>query len=687
MSHDYEEMLKSHAIQTARQLLGSTGAQTVRTMERLGVFELIKKPEPDSTPPIEPGLVGVWKAGEHEGKPGFARDPEREAEWSMWADVPFIPARSGKRRIALIGESVARGYFYDPYFTPAMVLERMLNRGSPARAETEVIDLARNDLKPLELASLAQAAMALQPDALVIFAGNNWLHGLAPKGLESRILASLLQREGVAGVQAFYRHKLAEEVGGQAAEGLRRLAAYAPVFLIIPEFNLMDWRREEGADAPLLDEGQTARWWECRAHAESELNAGRLDAAEGYARQMTAMDQGAAASGLLLLAECKIRAGEPGQARAFLEAARDAHLWDTGVKTPRTVSIIQDIFRQARVAPGVTVVDLPAFFANQREGSLPDRRLFLDYCHHTAEGIRLAMAAVAEKLLPHLGAAECDAAALAREQPEPAAEVEASARFAAAIHCAHWGQSYDIVHHHCVKALAASESMAKAMNAYARMQTGAAPSWMSLGATELADVAPPSLTRYLTKYNLKSFDHTLMEAIGNALSEKSGASHSGFDQHRLDAYGVAPQRPVNLLDAVYRPNWTDRQWPSEDHAYFRALAPVSNFFFMARNDWDLDITIDFRGVISGEEDSFCVKVNDWEVGSDSLSMHWSRANFTVPAAILLYGVNKLALHWPVKADEPSGLKLAADRLARALPYNLYPVFGEAHALVLRSVPI
>jgi hypothetical protein len=48
-------------------------------------------------------------------------------EWDWWANLGRIePKEAGRARVVLIGESVARGYLYDPQFTPAMALEMML---------------------------------------------------------------------------------------------------------------------------------------------------------------------------------------------------------------------------------------------------------------------------------------------------------------------------------------------------------------------------------------------------------------------------------------------------------------------------------------------------------------------------------------------------------------------------------
>src|SRR5882672_4454258 len=89
------------------------------------------------------GKVGIWEKKEEAGKAVFVRSPHAIKTWHYWADVERIGPKGSKRRIILTGESVARGYLYDPEYTPAMVLEKVLE-SELGKDEVEVIDLARN---------------------------------------------------------------------------------------------------------------------------------------------------------------------------------------------------------------------------------------------------------------------------------------------------------------------------------------------------------------------------------------------------------------------------------------------------------------------------------------------------------------------------------------------------------------
>lgn len=106
------------------------------------------------------------------GKTSFVRRMDMIQDWYNWANVSRIEAKGSKRRILLIGESVARGYLYDPDFTPALALQMMLD-AQFGEGEVEIIDLARIGIS-YKVRELALAALRLEPDMAIIFAGNNW---------------------------------------------------------------------------------------------------------------------------------------------------------------------------------------------------------------------------------------------------------------------------------------------------------------------------------------------------------------------------------------------------------------------------------------------------------------------------------------------------------------------------------
>ena len=89
--------------------------------------------------------IGIWVRSKNDT--AYRRLEVHRSEWRLWADNEEIPARSRGRRIVFLGESAARGYFYDPDFAPAVVLQALL-RSVPGTRDIDVVDLARSNIDP-----------------------------------------------------------------------------------------------------------------------------------------------------------------------------------------------------------------------------------------------------------------------------------------------------------------------------------------------------------------------------------------------------------------------------------------------------------------------------------------------------------------------------------------------------------
>jgi hypothetical protein len=149
--------------------------------------------------------------------------------------------------VCLLGESTAAGWFHAPAMTPARMLQYQLDA---LRGEHlfEVIDLTMVNLQPASLVQLAAGAMQLSPDALIVFAGNNW-----PMRLPSFPGVSLADiREGVAAVAehgvaglAQMAHERTLASARNTLETLGHITATTgvPLILVVPEVNLGDWSR------------------------------------------------------------------------------------------------------------------------------------------------------------------------------------------------------------------------------------------------------------------------------------------------------------------------------------------------------------------------------------------------------------------------------------------------------------
>ena len=129
MSSDASQKARrSRAIAAARLLSGADGTpfgdilQQLGILDVLGVFDEYQATRPSG----ETGSVGIWEPVSREGAVYYERSLRRSSEWWSWANVKRIMPKGEKKRVLFVGESAARGFFYDPAYTPAQVLEHML---------------------------------------------------------------------------------------------------------------------------------------------------------------------------------------------------------------------------------------------------------------------------------------------------------------------------------------------------------------------------------------------------------------------------------------------------------------------------------------------------------------------------------------------------------------------------------
>jgi hypothetical protein len=185
-----------------------------------------------------------------------------------------------------------------------------------------------------------------------------------------------------------------------------------------------------------------------RGLARAALADGELERAAAIAAGMIALDRGTSSVSRELLGEASARLARPDEARRALEAARDAVCGLMIGHSPRCPTAVQDELRQAAARHGFALVDLPRLFAQHLAGALPGRRIFLDYCHLTVEGMQIAMRAVAQCVAPLVAGTES-----ASDLPV-APEDEGMAHFLAAIHNRHYGQDSALLRYHCRRAIA-----------------------------------------------------------------------------------------------------------------------------------------------------------------------------------------------------------------------------------------
>ncbi|HEY6350080.1 MAG TPA: hypothetical protein VI636_11795 [Candidatus Angelobacter sp.] len=691
------ELLKIFAERIASVASTQDAAQTLYMLRLTGFLELSSHhAAPDNGPgqresvtPPDCDRVGIWER--KKGTVHFARRFDLLAEWPFWANIGKIDPKTAKRRIILIGESVARGYLLDPQYTPAMALEEALQ---PQMRNTgvEVIDLARVSLG-WEVEQLANQALLLDPDVVVIFAGNNWDPVFSKTDLP--YLGGALLERGIPGLKQMTENSLAGSVRSLVRKiGVRYQARRIPLIWVVPEFNLGDWR-DPVVNAHFFANDGNSDWMVLSEGARAALGSGDYQLASQLGQKMVALDEKTCAAGLYILAECSLTQNDMDAARRYLECARDAIIWNPLIKSPRAYSVTQKTLRAEAGMLGSEIVDLPRIFAEHLNGDLPDRRLFLDYCHLTVEGIRIAMAATASRMLEVLNRPAVSPSELMRHSPRPSHKVEAEAAFLAAVHNAHWYQPYDIVRYYCGQALQFAPEISQVMVRFVELQTCRTPMLMCRAAEEMVAFDWPSIQNYLLRFNHQSLDKDLLDAVVDSLKDTGIEAAARLNQLRFDEHSVTNVK-TNVLDYYYCSSALQPQeelWvkpgvaTSGQRDYYKAYSLESRFFFVGKAFHSACISITCRASNLRSGQGFAVLVINRKVRVEiELGRKWATWDITVPAQAVQDGLNEISVQWPTPAwCGKQGIESAAASMLQQLPPEFYHSFGEIHSCIVQDV--
>jgi hypothetical protein len=700
------ELLKSFANRVAEASVTETGAQTLRLLQLTGLMSLPSDSTPQqkssgkshapnvasdrSTELMNSKRVGIWEWEKDAGC--FSRRMDMYQEWGLWANAPQIKPKGTKQRVVLVGESVARGYFYDPQFTPAKALEAIL-RTHMGRVGVEVIDLARTSIG-MEVRELAISALLLEPDVVIMFSGNNW--GPNHSKADIPYINSILLEQGVAGLKRYCEERLAEAIEdlmGDVASIYE--ARKIPLIWVIPEFNLGDWR-DPITNAPHLDDGLNQEWIACWEEARAALQAGNISLASERAARMVALDGQVCVTGLYILAECSRRQGDRKMERHYLKCACDALRWDPSLKSPRPYSVTQNTLRKEAGGYGHWIVDLPEVFKEYLGGGIPDRRLFLDFCHMTTEGIQLAMAATASRVLSVLTGINVPWPTLISQSAKPSPKVEAEAAFLAAVHNSHWHQEYDLVLHYCLRSLQLAPSIAQVMALFLDLQCRRLPMMMCKSTEEIAGLEWPSIHHYLLRFNSQRLDKFLLDAIVSALGEAGVDAAGRLDQIRRDEHSVVLGR-TNLLDYYYQSAanqpqegmWVTPGLPTpKPNYYYKAYSPESKFLFVGDANFPVRLNLTCRlPQASPPEAAISIEINGKGHEEMVINREWTTWKLSIAAELVQSGLNEILIRWPTGAfPGKKGLEEAAADILQGIPPEFYCVFGEIHTFSVSGGP-
>jgi hypothetical protein len=625
--------------------------------------------------------VGIWEQ-EHAGEaPGFARRNDLEPA-ELWSPVERIPPRTpGRRRVVLLGESVARGFFHDPYFNPAMCLRRML--GEAFGEDVEVIDLARIDVGIVQLLTLCKSALLLEPDALVIWAGNNWHPGGATGEAEAPAGSLRLRKERRASAIKSLMDDGLQSLVTTFTAGLASLPTRGiPVIFLIPEFNLGDWRDVTTGPA-LCSAEDSIRWMDARDAAQAAVAAGDTERAIQLGRHLLEIDHGSTPAGYYALADASLQRGDIAQARRWLRDSRDVCLWWPRCFSSTTYSAPRRHLAEAIPACGFELLDLTARFETDFPASLPDRRIFHDYCHLTEEGMRLSTAYIVERLLPLMGGPAISADRLAALDQGVPADVLAAVNMTAAVYNSDNDQSESVVQHHLTSALTLHPIGRVLVELFLDLRIRRAPSMLCESLERLLDsislLGYHLIRGFGRNAHQKRLNVSLIDQCTRALGAADESAPVRIQRLLLAEYG-ASARTVDLLEPNATHNPFLRQMTRGHLSFFRAFDRTSLFHLICDVVRPVTLHLTCRCPDSREPRTFTVRVNGHFVSTVAASSRWSRESVMVPEPLLRVGTNDIVIEWPVPEwDLDRWIDESVELLEANIIPEVSPVFGQLAA--------
>ncbi|MCP4627723.1 MAG: hypothetical protein GY850_30025 [bacterium] len=473
--------------------------------------------------------------------------------------------------------------------------------------------------------------------------------------------------------------------------------ANLPVILMVPEVNMADWENRQ--PVTWLAGQNAACWYERYFDALHHLQKGDWQAAAHKALEMLKLDQYASSTACHLLARAKIGQGSEEEARKACEAAIDNTYYPAigFMSAPQAGSMVKAIIRKAAGQYGFGCIDLPAIFTRYTGQRLQGRRLFLDYCHLTIEGMQVAMAALACEILKFSGVNLSWEQALTRlPQPKVSAELDATAKFGAAVHTAHrllaTADKKPILQYWCEEALKASPQIEETMLDFIAARHPFCPVVLSSAQQRNLKSAYPM--GYQHGWCHSHLDPDLIEVIAAVLEKAGRFSMSQVTDRLMDTFIDLMPESIDLISTsffLWEP--LERFYPEcmthfgyTAAAFFRAPWPQSRFALIGDGErgMKLDVVMRLPHICGRDKPpvgQVSLELNGKKLIRLSVSNQWQRTDYTIPPGLLKRGLNPLVFNWPMPhMDGDRALKMAADLLKTGQSADIHPTFGEIFKL-------
>jgi tetratricopeptide (TPR) repeat protein len=379
----------------------------------LGALEPLFIPVPAAPGYLQPNPAAIQR---------FFPDPRHAPEVSI--DTTWFPASkaAGTLRIFVQGESSAAGFPYGRWASPAALLQQRLQRAYPAR-DVEVINTGMAAVTSYVLLDFADEIIAMQPDAVVVYAGHNEYLGIGGVGSSLASAKSPALARGIAQLRRLHLYRALERGIGSLGAGPDPLAAREGTLM-----SRVAAERSIPLGSPMYQRGveqfrgNLERLLAKYRDAGIPVFIGTLASNErDQPPFVSAPVERGEASALARFEQARHleASGDKAAARADYLAAKDRD--ELRFRAPEQFN---EVIRKVAAGHGATVVDVQVALAAASRNGIIGADLMLEHVHPNVEGYFLLASAYWPALVQWLGppVVDIDEATARQEMPVTAVD-------------------------------------------------------------------------------------------------------------------------------------------------------------------------------------------------------------------------------------------------------------------------
>lgn len=577
------------------------------------------------------------------------------------------------------------------------------------------------------------AALQLEPDFLVIIAGNNWFSDVifehdAPFSKRQAHI-KILEQEGPQGLTHAYRKDLEAHAKNikQQLDAISKTTS--SIFIVaVPASNYADWERR--VPISWLSNHKTSEWYELYQEASAALERKSYEESLQLGHKMIAIDGGLAPTSNRVIANSLIALERHDEAHPFCVTESDyAIMHDQITSFPGTPSFVRKILMNSDDKTNLFFIDLETIFIDYLNKKTIGSILFIDYCHMTPAAFNVAMAPIASFILNSQSDVSFSNAAINEKntlmssnelQKRPSSYFWkdliqksqmptidsfrlAISYFYIALYNCHFNEPVintpEIENYVKLfqKAVDCNSSILHAMELYVQArgcEFGAGFSLSKAGQSLFELINSP--LDFPVAQSTPGVDALTINALCETLQQNG---HNGYELRdkyqasyiRLLEKGVDLTEPLYIerINSVVRLAVDSEISTRRKVPFYKSWWPLSYFSLVADTKSDLELKLVCRRSSSIHHDTdrkLEIMINNTVFSNIPITDKWCKHTLVICKNQLINGFNRLSIKWPkLERIDAIEIQKIATRYAMGLNIDVFPVFGEVHSLMVRKI--